>query len=82
MYRPFYYLGIVWLTLFKQNNIFENSKSGIPVNRGSCFQEGRKMLHQALKTLEQGFREYNNHDGGGASDGDEGFSDYSGGSLY
>ena len=46
------------------------------------FQEGRKMLHQALKTLEQGFREYNNHDGGGASDGGEGFSDYSGGSLY
>ena len=46
------------------------------------FQEGRKMLHQALKTLEQGFREYNNYDGGGASDGDEGFSDYSGGSLY
>ena len=46
------------------------------------FQEGRKMLHQALKTLEQGFREYNNYDGGGASDGGEGFSDYSGGSLY
>jgi hypothetical protein len=52
------------------------------MNQNKTFQEGRKMLHQALKTLEAGFREYNNYEDTGGYDGGEGFSDYSGGSLY
>ena len=52
------------------------------MNQNKTFQEGRKMLHQALKTLEVGFREYNNYEDTGSYDGGEGFSDYSGGSLY
>lgn len=47
------------------------------------FQNGRNMLRQALKTLEQGFREYNGYDDlSGGDEGGEGFSDYSGGSYY
>ena len=54
----------------------------LQMQENKTFQEGRKMLHQALKTLEEGFREYNNYDGGGIGDSGEGFSDYSGGAYY
>ena len=52
------------------------------MEQNKTFQEGRKLLHKALKTLEVGFREYNNYNDGGSYDGGEGFSDYSGGTYY
>jgi hypothetical protein len=45
-------------------------------------QKGFNKLMDALKTLEIGYREYNNYKHGGSYDGGEGFTDYSGGSLY
>lgn len=70
---------------YLSNELFEYIESwGISqqMQENKTFQKGRDILHQALKTLEQGFREYNNYDDLGAADGGEGFSDYSGGALY
>lgn len=70
---------------YLSNEIFDYIEDwgiSLQMQDNKTFQEGRKLLHKALKTLENGFREYNNYEDGGAYEGGEGFTDYSGGSLY